>query len=71
MKIIYQDSVPFLTMGQYLSITQPAVMERIKILWYVANEDEINEIEEEVLTPFQQYLDKFMRQAPKPGRMGD
>lgn len=48
------------TIGEHLNDTQPATLEQIKKL--------ICEVEEEEFTPFQRYLDRLMRQPPRPGR---
>ncbi len=46
-----------ITVGEYVSIMQPHLIQQLRIR--VVREDE--------LTPYQEYLERLMRQRPRPG----
>jgi hypothetical protein len=56
---------PVLTVGEYIQQTQPEVLTAINYVWgpYPIQD-------EELLTPFQKFLDRLMRQKPRPGIAG-
>ena len=56
---------PVLTVGEYIQQTQPEVLTAINYVWgpYPLQD-------EELLTPFQKFLDRLMRQKPRPGIAG-
>ena len=58
----------FLTIGQYISITQPAVEKELRQI--IIQTEGLVYVEEE-LTPYQRQLDRLMRQRPWPGRASD
>lgn len=66
MKLPKRCAVPFLTVYQYVADTQPDVAKSLQEYWPFV----LPEKEKEELTPYQKFLDKMMRQKPRPGKGG-
>jgi hypothetical protein len=58
-----RDFEPISTVGEYIQQTQPEVLTVINYVWgpYPLQD-------EELLTPFQKFLDRLMRQKPRLGK---
>ena len=54
---------PVLTVGEYIQQTQPEVIVALNYIWGPTPFED-----EELLTPFQKFLDRLMRQKPRPGK---
>lgn len=54
-----------LTIGEYINQTQPGILTAINLIW---GPFPLNLDEGDYLSPYQLFLDKLMRQVPRPGR---
>jgi len=62
--IIRTGETTFITVGEYLGQRQPEEARRVWQFWPVPVDDG------EELTSFQRFVEKLMRQTPRPGKGG-